>query len=216
MNKIAKLFSLALTLLAGCSTVTHLDGEWKVDAFPTEGFRSLAVITLRDDPIERLHFGGMLAEELNARKVKAAPGDAVVPAAMYDKNSDGRPDSDADQDAIQRHVAGAGYDAIITITVRNTEKDRVYVKGTEQTIEKRVYDPLHNAWIKTTETVGQPGYYQDLTRVHIETNLYATSDGRLCWKGATETLNPAGSADLARSYAKRIAAALVEQGIARP
>jgi hypothetical protein len=100
--------------------------------------------------------------------------------------------------------------------VRNTEKERIYVKGTEQKVEKAVYDTLQNMWIKTTEIVREPGYYRDLTKVDIETDVYSTADGKLFWKGATQTVDPTGNADLARSYARRIAKALVEQGVVRP
>jgi hypothetical protein len=215
MKKHFGIISLALALAAGCTTVTHLDGEWRSEAVPQGGFRSPVVITLRDDPIERMHFGNMLSDELKRKGIKAVPGAEAVPAGLYDKNGDGRPDPDADKEAIQKFLNEKGYDSILTVTVRNTEKEKVYRKGTEQTVEKIVFDKFQNAWIKTTEVIGQPGYYENLTTVHIETELYNSADGTLCWRGASATMNPLGTPDLAGSYSKRIAKVLLEQGLLR-
>ncbi|MFH1689566.1 MAG: hypothetical protein ABIE42_04935 [Candidatus Eisenbacteria bacterium] len=208
--------ALAVLILGGCATTTLIEGQWKAADSELRPYGSVAVLTINDKPIKRQEFGTSLSQMLTKRGIRAAAGASFLPRDIYDKDGDGRLDKDIDIEAVRKAVVDAGYEAVLTVTVLNTAKDRSYVRPRETRVDILEFDRFNRYWVKTTEIAYTPGYYQQTTRVQIETNLYDARDLKLDWTGHSVTMDPSDATDLAMSYARKITDVLINEGMLKP
>jgi hypothetical protein len=68
-------------------------------------------------------------------------------------------------------------------------------------------------WAPAVQVTQTPGYWETYKTYRVESALYRTEDGKLVWTALSETYDPAGKYDLARSLTDRIIKQMRKNGL---
>jgi hypothetical protein len=113
-------------------------------------------------------------------------------------------------------IRETGADAILTVSLINTDSETRYVPG------NRTYAPFsayswyggfysyYNYW---RPSFYEPGYYVTDKTYFLETNLYNVDGNQLIWSAQSETVNPGSIDAFVSTYPKIIIEQLIKDGI---
>lgn len=187
---------LVVLALAGCHAPTSVTQIWRAPvATPVH---KVIVFGARVDEAHRRALEDAFVAELANHAVEATPSYQVFP---------GNPPEHTEA---QKVVAEKGYDGILVATLKRVEESQRFVPG-HTTFWSSYYGP---AWGYAYST---PGYLVTDRTVVCETTLWdARAESALQWAGSTETENPGGGGDFARSLARAVAKRLAQGGFLAP
>jgi hypothetical protein len=107
-----------------------------------------------------------------------------------------------------------GYDAIITVTVLDIEKEDNYVRGTIDYWPGGIYytrfGRYYTYWY---QRVYQPGYYITSTKYLVEGNLFDVKTDKLVYSAQTETIDPGTLDNLGHNFSIRLLKNMKEKGV---
>ncbi|MBW2273863.1 MAG: hypothetical protein JRG96_11360 [Deltaproteobacteria bacterium] len=193
-------FSALLTLVAGACASTRLVDVWVDEARSGAAFQNILVVAMSESERDRRIFEDRFVSELRARGAHSAPSYSVLPAA-----------SEMERESISEAVRAGGFDGVLINHHAGSDEQSVYVPGRTRTEVYGRGHPRHrldNFYWGTWETVSDPGYYDKLTTVFLETNIYETRDGTLVWSGRSESFNPQSTLEIIDTLSKAVAESL--------
>lgn len=197
-------------LISACSTSTRITGSWKdpaVDASTGESKRVLITALTRNIEV-RTKLETALAQkaaELNIDATKSS--DIFTPDFFHEIPA---------RDELFAKIRQAGVDAVLTVSLIDTESETRYVRGSTR------YAPLPayywyggfysyiNYW---HPIMYDPGYYVTDKTYFLETNLYSTETDRLIWSAQSETVNPTSIDAFAKEYPEVLLERMVKDGL---
>lgn len=207
MKKISGLFLIVWLVLSGCST-TRLTTVWNDPAYKPERFKNIIVVGLLEGVRNRSlreYFENHMAEDLSQLGYKATGA-----TQQYGPRSfEGKTEEEV-TDLLRRD----GYDAVITITVLDVEKEETYVRGQVDYWPRGIYySRFGRYYYYWYDRVYTPGYYVTSTRFLVEGNLFDTALDRLVFSAQTETIDPGTLDNLGHRFSSRLLQAMREKGV---
>ncbi|MBK1438479.1 hypothetical protein JHJ32_00640 [Parapedobacter sp. ISTM3] len=206
-----KLLPLILcVLISACSTSTRITGSWKDPAVDVSTGESKSVlITALSRNIEvRTKLENALAAkaaELNIKAVKSS--DIFTPDFFHQIPA---------RDELFAKIQETGVDAILTVSLIDTEANTRYVRGTARYAPFPMYNwyggfyTYFNYW---HPIMYDPGYYVTDKTYFLETNLYNAATDRLVWSAQSETVNPASIDAFAKEYPEVLLERMIKDGL---
>lgn len=192
---------LTLLVLAACVTApTVFEARYLRPEFKGRSYKTVAVLSLSDDPALRRAFGESVVGYLRAWTQRSEKGADLLPQAVYDRNRDGRVDADVDKEEVRRRIHEAGFEAILTAHYEPKEEGEHSWGGQSFT----------DHWAAESEKshTGAPA-----AEALIETELYDAVTGQVVWSGHSRTVLAGSVAVLSESYASAVVDELVKNGL---
>jgi hypothetical protein len=182
---------VAVTLLLGACTDTHLTSSWTNPQYNGVPMTKTAVIVIaKDENILRF-----AEDEMVRRLPKGSVG--VAGYTMFDKPEQ------AKVDEVRARLTRDGFDSVLVSRLVSMDKTQTYVPPetyTAKGVPPPYYASFPGYYAQNYNTVyTTPGYTVENTEVVVETLLYRLPDGLMVWSGTTKTLNPQSKEELAQA-----------------
>lgn len=203
--------SLILFFLIGaCSTSTRITASWKdpdVNAAATANKSVLVTAMTRNMEVRTKLEDALAAKaaELNIEAVKSS--DVFTPDFFQEIPS---------RDELLSRIRETGVDAILTVSLIDTESETRYVRGSARYSPFPAYTwyggfySYFNYWYPI---MYEPGYYVTDKTYFLETNLYSTETDRLIWSAQSETMNPGSIDAFASQYPDVLLERMMQDGL---
>lgn len=191
-------------LLTACGS-TRVTGLWKKSDYAGPPFKSLMVVGLTGELINKALWENIMAERLEqnglstALSVNSFPADGVV-----------------SEREIINQVITQGLDGVLVSRLVDTRTEEVYYPpmGGYYDGPFGYYDRFYRYYPHAYHRVYSPGYVTTFTSVLLETNLY-DADQQLIWSMSTDTLGFDSANQLADSVSKKVVELLRRDGLIR-
>lgn len=182
-----KLFiALSLVVLAGCSSGTSIVSSWRDPDTTTakEEFKKIMVVALIKDEATRRIVENRIT--------------AIGPKFHSSYNLLNGTNLDLTKEQKLKILQDENYDAVISMRLVDTQKEKDYVPGTNTSIYYGgmgygyggMYGYGFGNWYGMySTTYYDPGYYQETTYYMVETNVFSLKANKLVWTGTTKSSN---------------------------
>lgn len=191
-----------------CSPATQITDSWKSEQ-QIGTISSVMVTAMTGKTSTRQMIEAELAGLLQQKGLKAIKSLEVIPPTFTEG-------SDPNKEALLKRIRGTNVDAILTVTLIDTEKQERYVEGSYG------YRPVtrlanfgrfwgyYTAW---QPVVNSPGYYTEDKVYYYEINLYDAQSEELIWSAQSETYNPASLSKFTEEFASAVLAKMQKDGV---
>ncbi|MEP6675856.1 MAG: hypothetical protein ABJA78_11895 [Ferruginibacter sp.] len=188
-----------LWMYISCSSNTKLTSSWKNEKAPHKKYNKIMVfgIIREKDRSMREQLEKNFVDDL-----KAMGYNAVSAIEEYGPKAFERVPEDQVADRLHR----SGYDAVITVSILDKQKDTSYTPSTVQyqPYNQVYYSRFGRYYTTVYDRVYTPGYYSTDTKYFLESNLYDIATGDLIYSGQTKSFDPSSSEALASDNSKKI------------
>lgn len=190
----------------GCST-SRITNSWKEKDAVAKPYKKVLVLGLSGDP-DRTYREKM--EEHMVGDLADLGYNAVSSIKQYGpKTFEGVEEKEA-----VRQLHDQGFDAVITIVLLNTEKERYYTPARVQnTPYWSAHSRLWNYYSTINGRVYSTGYYSESTKYFWESNLYDLNDWMLVYSAQSQSFDPASPNNFGHEYGLMIVKDMVKQGV---
>jgi hypothetical protein len=178
---------------------------WFDQEYKGGAFKKLLVVAVAEDDRSRRIFEDRFVSEIRKHGSEARASYGILPQV-----------ANAGEGAISEAIRGKGFDGVIISHYAGTDEESVYVPGRTRTEVRGVGHPrvaYDGHYWRTWETVSEPGYYDKVTTVMLETNIYVSPEGRLVWSARSQTFNPDSTLDLIDELSKAVVKDLASNGL---
>ncbi len=200
---------LVLAVLQGCMS-TKFQASWKAPDYDGKAYSKVLVLALSDNVANRSTIEDELTHFLNLKGVSTFSGADVLP---YDRNIIPK-----EKGEIKKRLVKNGYDAVITIGLKDVKEETHYVQGTGyyNPMSYGYYGSFYGYYPHMYGSVYQPGYYSTTEMIYLETNLWDVSSGKLVWSGQSKSTGQSTVDKTANAYARAVTTELISKGIIIP
>jgi len=201
---------IACLMISACSTSTRITGSWKdpaVDASTGES-KSVLITALTRNIEVRTKLENALAAKAAERNIEAVQSSEVFTPDFFQVLPE--------REELIAQIKQTGVDAILTVSLIDTESETRYVRGNSRYAPMPVYNwyggfySYINYW---HPIMYEPGYYVTDKTYFLETNLYNAETGRLIWSAQSETVNPTSIDAFAAEYPDVLLERMVNDGL---
>lgn len=209
MRKFNIIIILAAFALQGCMS-TKFSASWKAPDFDGKAYDQLLVWALSDNVANRATVEDELTHFLNLKGVNTHSGSDILP---YDREI-----IPVDQKIIKNKLIEKGYDAVLTIGLKDVKEETHYVQGTGyyNPMSYGYYGSFYGYYPHMYGSVYQPGYYSSTEMIYLETNLWDVNSGKLVWSGQSKSTGQGTVDKTANAYARAVTTELISKGILIP
>ncbi len=209
-------------LLSACSPSSKLVGSTKISQDLPKSFENIGVVAMVANNSTRAAIEMAMFDELKSREQGATPTLAIFPlAGRTDLIAEMELTTEEIQEKIQVKVDKNNIDALMIITLLDTETTDRYVAGSSYTVATvhptsmyPVYNyNMYDYYGYAYNTVYEPGYVTSTTSYFLEINLYDIESGGLIWTGQSKTTDPDDLEYEAQVFAKIITNEILEIGV---
>lgn len=188
---------LAALLCACASTPTVFEAVNLRPESAGRRFTTVVVVPLRGNPETRDVFAAALVGQLQAWTMRVERGADVLSRTHFEVR-DGRLALRTDAEAIRKHLAASGYEAVLVVSRLRADR---HGEGEHRWSDDPIGDYFsapRSTW--TARARGpQPG-----DSVFISTDLIETATGKIVWSGHSKSLRTEYTVSLAESYAQAV------------
>lgn len=204
-------FLVLITLAAflhSCGSSTDITGSWKNPKISDVKYDNILVASMTNNIRAKSSIESKLAEELRDEGVTVSLSSEVFPPNFTESNND--------RQAMLDKIRDNGADAILTITLIDTETETRYVPGTygyEPMSRFGYYGRFWGYYSHWYPIVYSPGYYTTTKTYFMEANLYDVNTEELLWSAQSETYDPANLESFAEGFAEKIVNEMENDGL---
>lgn len=197
------------TTLSGCMS-TKFSATWKAPDYEGKAYKQVLVWALSDNVANRSTVEDEVTHFLNLKGVKTHSGADVLP---YDRTTIPK-----DEKVIKQKLEKNGYDAVLTVGLKDIKEETHYVEGTGyyNPMAYGYYGSFYGYYPHMYGAVYQPGYYASTTNVYLETNLWDVKTGKLVWSGQSKSEHQGSVDKTANTYARAVVTELINKKIILP
>lgn len=201
--------SLALlSLLFFSCTGTKLTTVWKDPKLKQAQYKKIIVVGLMDDIKNRA-----LRERVETHMAEDLTQMGYSAQAAYQMYGP-RSFTDKKEEEVINLLRKDGYDAVITVTLIDIEKESNYVQGYVDFWPGGIYySRFGRYYYYWHNRIYQPGYYVTNTTYLIEGNLFDISLDKLVFSAQTESMDPGTVDNLGHRFSKTLIRSMREKNI---
>lgn len=185
---------LFFLLSAGCSQ-TSVTGVWKKSDFAGPPFRSVLVVALTGEDINKALWENIMADQLNRSNISAVPCTQAFPM-----------ENNVTREKIEAYVRQHAIEGMLVTRLVDTRTEQVYhpPRGVYYGGPFWYYNHFYNYYPYVYDRVYSPGYTSTHTIVLLETNLYQAATQELVWSMSSDTFDPRSINQLVESVSKKV------------
>lgn len=199
--KLLSSFFLFSIFFFACSTTSSVVTSWNDKNAEAKKFQRVGVVAITPNMENRATVEDAIASELRARGINTNATFNTFPFAG--KIGDLGLDDSTIQKKIREKVNANHFDAIITLTLLDKQKQTEYVEGSSISIGAPIYDYNYAGYYSYAyQTVYTSGYYQTTSSYFLETNLYDVATEKLIYTAQSKTVDPQSIGKEAPNFAK--------------
>lgn len=192
-------------LLAACGS-TRVTGLWKKSDYAGPPFRSLMVVGLTGEMLNKALWENIMADQLRqnglttALSVNSFPADGVV----------------SEREIINLVIA-RNIDGVLVTRMVDTRLEQVYHPplGAFYDEPYGYYSRFSRYYPYAYHRVYSPGYTSTFTTVLLETNLYDAATQQLIWSMSTDTVGFDSGNEVVKEVSKKVVDLLRRDGLIR-
>lgn len=210
--KAYRLITVLLTglLIWSCSPATRITASWVEPSArnKTASGKTVFIASLTRNLEVRTKLENALAEQAELRQIRAIKSTDHFRPDFYQNLPT--------EQQLLSQIRQTGADAILTVSLINTESETRYVPGSRSYTpftSYRWYGGFYSYFSYWRPMFYEPGYYVTDKTYFMETNLYDVESGKLIWSAQSETVNPASIDSFASTYPKVIIEQLIKDGL---
>lgn len=209
MKKTGLFLIIGALLFQGCMS-TKFQATWKIPDFEGKSYEQLLVWALSDNVANRSTVEDELTYFLNLKGINTHSGSDILP---YDRSI-----IPEDKKVIKNKLLEKGYDAVLTIGLKDIKEETRYVQGTGyyNPMSYGYYGSFYGYSSYMYGNVYQPGYYSSTEMIYLETNLWDVETGELIWSGQSKSTSQGSVDKTANAYARAVTTELISKGILLP
>ncbi|MCF6352617.1 MAG: hypothetical protein L3J06_06370 [Cyclobacteriaceae bacterium] len=209
MKKTRIILIIAAFVFQGCMS-TKFSASWKSPDFDGKAYDQVLVWGLSDNVANRSTVEDEVTHFLNLKGVNTHSGADILP---YDRTI-----IPEDQKIIKKKLVDKGYDAVLTIGLKDIKEETHYVQGTGyyNPMSYGYYGSFYGYSSYMYGNVYQPGYYSSTEYIYLETNLWDVETGKLVWSGQSKSTSQGTVDKTANAYARAVVSELINKGILQP
>jgi len=189
------LFSVILT---ACSTSTQITGTWKNKDIEAPVYNNIFVAALTHNLDARKIVENELAAQLRDQGVKVTTSLELFGPITREQAGN--------KDEIVKKVRENGNDAILTLSLVDTETETRYVPGDNTyyapTITYNFYGSFSSYYNYYHPQLYEPGYYANDKIYFLESNLYDMNSEELLWSAQSQSYSPADIENFAEEFSE--------------
>jgi hypothetical protein len=199
--------AFAALLLTGCTPTTNLTATWTADRATSYDLDRVAVVGLSGQRAYGGNFEMELADDLREEGIQAVPSRTMLP---QDYNP-----GETDRETMIKMLDEQNIDGVMIVSIRHVEDESYYVPGETYYQPEYYYNTLYDYYVRSYDTVYDPGYYLDTQEYYVETNIYDVIDGedKLIYSAQSMTFDPRNLNQLSTSLAEEIMDDLANKAI---
>ncbi|MGI9541744.1 MAG: hypothetical protein ACR2MX_00715 [Cyclobacteriaceae bacterium] len=205
MNLLNKLVYLIIFLVLVSCSPTKTTVSWKKPDYHEPHFQKIAVIGLVGNLTARQNLEQETAQELVQKGMSATASMNFLPPNTQGKSSN--------IERLTRLLKAKGFDAVLTVSLDDIDKERHYVPGRTTYHPHTRYHRFGNYYTTSYHRVRRPGYFTSSATFYIESNLYDLDSQELVWMTQAKTTDPNSLKSASKSYAKNLTNEMKKEGI---
>jgi hypothetical protein len=175
---LASVATVALLILAGCGSSTKLTNVWSDPTLQTNSLKKLMVIGVAQNASMRRMFEDTFANALRQQGVQAIASYTVIPEVR-------------DSVGLRAAVDQSGADGVFVTRLVDHKTVETYYPPTATYVGTPYYGGYYGGYYgyysSSYSMMTSPGYTVENEVIHLETNLYRTSDAKLVWAALSES-----------------------------
>ena len=202
----AFIFSVILT---ACASSTQITGSWKNKDIEAPAYHNIFIAALTHDIAARELVENELATQLRDRGIKVTTSIELFGPITREQAGN--------RDEIVKKVQENGKDAILTLSLVDTETETRYVPGDNNyyapTITYNFYGSFSNYYDYYYPQLYEPGYYANDKVYFLESNLYDVASEELLWSAQSQSYSPEDIESFAEEFSEVTIARLHKDGL---
>lgn len=230
------LFVIVTIFFVACSSSTQLTSSWKNKEIESSHFEKLGVVAIFPNESSRYLTERAMANDLKAQNINAIPTYEIFPfAGKLGEVMSKSENPDALKERIKKRVEESKLDAIMIISVLNSQKEKRFVHddntynimggtgyyGTPRVVPGAAaipftYGAYYNYYSYNMANVYTAGYYVEDVTYFIECNLYDVAKEELLWSGRTKSMNIKSVEEEAPKFAAMVVKDIMDKKVLTP
>ena len=204
---LASVATIGILILGGCSASTKMTNVWTDPTMQSNSLKKLMVIAIAQNPSGRRMFEDTFAAALQKQGVQAMSSYAVLPGEIRDSV------------AVRDAVIKSGCDGVFVSRIIDQKTVDTYYPPTATYVGTPYYGGYYGGYYGYYSAgysmMTTPGYTVENQVIHLETNLYRTSDSKLVWAGLSESWleQAADKSSEIQPYVQTLVGALAESKV---
>ena len=189
------IFSMILT---ACASSTQITGTWKNNDIEAPVYQNVFVAALTHNIDARKIVENELAAQLRDRGIKVTTSlELFGPITKAEAGN---------KSEIVRKIRENGNDAILTLSLVNTETETRFVPGNNNyyapALTYNFYGSFSNYYNYYYPQLYEPGYYANDKVYFLESNLYDVASEKLLWSAQSQSYSPADIESFAEEFSE--------------
>ena len=180
---------LSVAALTSCAS-TKLTSSWLDENYKGKALGRIMVVGISDSAEKRKMFEKGFVEQLGKKGLDALSAFETVPELSLE--------------AIKKSAKDLKIDTILVTCMLGTKEKEVYAAPPTTGIPRGYYSRFDSYFPLVYEQTMEPGYYEKVKYVNLETCLYDAKTGNLVWSGVSETFEPMSLEHMVKSVSRAV------------
>jgi hypothetical protein len=182
---------LAAGLLVSCAS-TKFTGTWKNEDYTAGPIRSIMVVGVAQNDVNRKIFESTVAQDFEANGVRAVQSANALDGQEITKES------------VIEAAKKQNLQMVLVTRLLGVEQENVYYPPTMYAVPDPYYYRWDTYYPRMYDYVDAPGYMQTYRYVNLETTIYDVADRQLVWSASSETFDPQNVNEVVQELADKL------------
>jgi hypothetical protein len=152
--------------------------------YKREGFKKFLVVGIAKENWKRKVYENEFRSLLKEQKVEAISSWEELPDGVQ-----------ISRETFDEFFSNQNIDAVLVIVEGGSSSEQTFVQGGTSYVGVGFY----GFYASTAAVFYSPGYLSENTIVHMQANLFETTEGNLIWGGASESYEPKNTSDVIKA-----------------
>jgi len=188
---IFKFFNLLVVsvILISCSSSTQLTDVYVDETFSGKEMKKILVLGLAKDEWKRKVYENEFRSQLLAHNVEVLLAWQEIPKGEQ-----------LNKETFKKYFKDKNVDAVLVAIEGGESTDQTLYKGGAS----NVYVGFYGFYFSTAAVYYSPGYLAEEKTVHMRTNMYETTDGKLIWSARSQSYEPKSTKDVIQTVSRSV------------
>ena len=200
MNNFVKLFLgvLLVIFIYSCSPSTEMTDMYVDEAFTGKGFNKILVLGLAKDEWKRKVYENEFRSQLLNHNVEVLMAWQELPKGEQ-----------LNRETFEKYFREKNVDAILVAIEGGESMDKTLYSGGGSS---HVYVGFYGFYASTASYYFNSEFLAEEKIVHMRTNLYETTEGKIIWSAKSQSFEPSSTGDVVKAVSSKVVGEIYGQG----
>lgn len=176
-------------ILISCSSSTQLTDVYVDETFSGKEMKKILVVGLAKDEWKRKVYENEFRSQLLHHKVEVLLAWQEIPKGEQ-----------LNKETYKKYFKDKNVDAVLVAIEGGESTDQTLYKGGAS----NVYVGFYGFYFSTAAVYYSPDYLAEEKTVHMRTNMYETTDGKLIWSARSQSYEPKSTKDVIQTVSHSV------------